>query len=257
MADQPKTPSSLTVLRELPLVRIFGPTGATTESHMHGCPCGPRLRVRERTDYSKGSPATILDMSGVLFNLRISPIELLAGMDKISKLSKGKMGKDNKVYRPQKTSAGGKNSDLPSVAETVRRHLKARREDVSDMKSGIEPKGDFLNWLRKNEKSGRVTKPRMSKRGAKISYDRKLRNSTDSRNGMPIEDIDMVNAFRALDAQERDRTINHMDQSGLVDMMESFSLPEDVADEDEMSCESNNEVTPRPGSELPMDISDI
>jgi hypothetical protein len=187
MATQPKTPSSLTVLRELPLVRIFGPTSTATESHMHGCSCGPRIRVREITDYSKGNPATILDMNGILSNLRISPTELLEGRDKTSRLSKGKMGKDNKIYRPQKTSAGEKNSNLADVAETARRHLKARREDVSDMKNGTEPKGDFLNWLRKNEKSGRVTKPRMSKRGAKISYNRKMRNSsTDSLNGMPI-----------------------------------------------------------------------
>lgn len=64
----------------------------------------------------------------------------------------------------------------------------------------------------------------------------------------------MVMAFRVLDAQEHNRAINQMDQSGLVDMMESFSFPEDVADEDEMCYEINNEVAL--GSELPMDISD-
>lgn len=188
MATQPKTPSSLTVLRELPLVhgRIFRPTGTVTESYKPGCSCSPHnIRVREITDHSRGNPATILDMSGVLFGLRISPTELLARRDKNTQLSKGKMGKDNRIYRPQKTSAGEKNN-LASVAETARRHLKARREDISDIKNGKEPKSDFLNWLRKNEKSGRVTKPRMSKRGAKISYDRKMRNSTDSLSGMPI-----------------------------------------------------------------------
>lgn len=158
-----------------------------TESHMPGRSCSPHnIRVREITDCSRGNPATTLDMTGVLSNLRISPTELLAGRGRTTKLSKGKMGKDNKIYRPQKTSAGEKNNNLASVAETARRHLKARREDISEIKNGKEPKGDFLNWLRKNEKSGRVTKPRMSKRGAKISYDRKMRNSTDSLNGMPI-----------------------------------------------------------------------